>query len=484
MAVAPTSPRTIHEPPKNLDAERTVLGSALIANNTIDIIVDLLKQEHFYPTAHKEVFLAIKKLHAEELPVDLISVAEYLERMGRLEVVGGRAYLAEFEQHVLTTQNIEYYCGLVLATWQRREIIQASHETIEDAYNEELENSDLFSKAEKRLRILDDDKSTGGLEGIQEIALGVMTDLERRSADDEIPSNLIALGFKDLDFWLGGIELGSVVTIAGRTSGGKTSMVHNIIKSLGMVQKLRGAMFHLEGREGPLIHRFQAMIAQVPASKIKAGLRTKDESKRKARLLKVAEATELIAAAPIDIDCTPNQTIGRIRSRLRRLKRDYPDLKWMSLDYLQLLRPEDNKYSKANREQEVAEFSRSLKLLAMELEIVIFSLAQINRNPDMRKDKRPGLGDLRESGAIENDSDIVIFPHGMPDRKAARFMQPHKMEFILAKARDGSVATVPITWIGTTVTFRDYDPIDYQEDSITGRTEPEYPERYVQGMEQ
>ncbi len=453
MSVAPTSPSGIHEPPKNLNAERTVLGACLIDNSTIDIVLDILSANIFYPTAHQEIFGAIKALHADHLPVDVISVAEHLDRHGKLDVVGGAAYLAGFREHVLTTQNIEHYCLLVRDAWQRRELIQASHEIVEDCHNAGLENKELLSVTEARLKRITLAKERGGLVHISEIGYEELGNIERRSCGEVNPSPPVFSGIRSLDEITGGAFGGELWMIAARPGQGKTELGFNI--AAHVARKGAVAAFSLEMSAKALHHRLVAaesvtsQLQGIPAKCMRHGFTEKT-------LLSVAtEVNERVCATGLWIDDTPRLRIDTLCTRARRLASD-GNLKMVLVDYVQLLRHPDRRLSKV---EQIDDNCAELKALAGELNVPVVALAQNNRDQAKRgKGARAELSDLKGSGALEQDPDVVIFiereQKDEDDANMAAHLKGTLAMLNVAKARNGETGHAPVliideyTWIG------------------------------------
>ncbi|MBN1515002.1 replicative DNA helicase [Candidatus Sumerlaeota bacterium] len=450
----------LREPPRNESAERTVLGAAMIDNSTIDIALDYLTPVSFYSAAHQEIFRCVLELHKEHRPVDYISVAEALERQQKLELVGGRAYLADLEDEVLTTQNIEHYCALVKTAWQKRELISASMEIIDDCHNAEMEGESLFDRTEKRISDITQHKSSKEFQLMAHVAEEALEELKRRSSD---PNDITGLRthYKYLDEMTAGLQKGELIILAGRTSMGKTALALNMVCNVAVKDNRPVAFFSLEMNAQSLHNRLLSQMAQVPMGHIRSGIRSKQE------LSRAEEANERLAQAPIYIDDSSALTTMQLRARARRLKAQIPELSLVAVDYLQLMR-HTNLGRNESRQVEVAEISRSLKILAGELNIPVLAMAQVNRSPDQRgrgAAGRPMLSDLRESGAIEQDADVVLFVHrpdkGKPaqnlDSEAMRGLdgeqQPEEAEIVVGKQRNGATGVIKVLFLGQQTRF-------------------------------
>ena len=452
MSVAPTSRAQVREPPKNLNAERTVLGAALIDNSTINIILDVLEGKDFYATAHQEVFGTIKTLHRDGVAVDIVSVAEWLDRHGKLDAIGGLACLAGFELHVLTTQNVEHYCNLVRDAWQRRELIQASYEIVEDCHRADLKNDELLCETEARLKSITQGRSGGGLVHIADIGYTEMGEIEQRSCGKTNPSPPIFSGIRALDDITGGFFGGDFIIIAARTSKGKTTLGINIARYASRGGPV--AVFSLEMSAKALHHRLVASesvtstLSGIPATSMRLGFADKN------LMLLAGEVNARVCGQNLWIDATPRLRIDQLCTRARRLAAAVP-LKLIVVDYVQLVRAVDRKLSKV---EQIEENSAELKALAGELDVPVIALAQNNRDQVKRgKYANAELSDLKGSGALEQDPDVVIFVERDPpsdDRPAAASLKGTTAMLNVAKARNGDRGNAPVlfideyTWVG------------------------------------
>jgi replicative DNA helicase len=458
MSVAPQSPAQVREPPKNLNAERTVLGAALIDNSTIDIITDVLECAHFYATAHQEIFSAIKALHKESLPIEIVSVAEWLDRMGKLDAVGGAAYLAGFEQHVLTTQNIEHYCLLVRDSWQRRELIQASYEIVEDCHRAELNNDELTAETESRIKQITQARTAGGPVHISDIGYAEMEAVYQRSCGEKDPSPPVFSGIRGLDEITGGFYGGEITIIAARPNVGKTIVGINIACYIASTKPV--LIFSLEMGGKALHHRMIGLesVASSPYSNYQ-GIHVDwmRQGFNHEELLKAAgEVNHRLCQKNLWLDISSRLRVDQLSTRSRRMASEH-DLGLILIDYAQLLSPapENRRLSKV---EQYEESSRELKALAVELNVPIALIAQLNRELFKRgKGAKPQLSDLKGSGAFEQDADIVILisrEQPRADDNSAAKLKGVKANLEVAKARNSRTGSAPVlfvddnTWVG------------------------------------
>ncbi|MBN1754618.1 replicative DNA helicase [bacterium] len=444
--------------PQDLEAERSVLGSMLINANALDRALELLNESCFFNEQHRIVFSRITELMSENKPVDVVSLAEILTRHKELDKVGGRIYLLSLVDNVITPSNIDYYSNIVLEKAIRRKLIEASTQTIQRCYDSpddieallDIIEAEIFNIAEERIR--------GGF-----LPLGE-TLLETYSQITEIHNQRggttgVQTGFDRLDEFTLGFQKSDLIIIAGRPSMGKTALALDIAANIAVKEDKPLALFSLEMSRSQLAMRFLAKDAKVDFTKMRAGKLSNADFK------KLQIHFTRLKSARLFIDDTPNLSVLEIRAKTRRLKRR-EDIGLVIIDYLQLMKSEARA---ENRQQEIAQISRSLKGLARELDIPVVCLSQLSRQVEMRSSKRPQLADLRESGAIEQDADVVIFIY-RPEQYDIKvddkgYPTEGVAEIIIGKQRNGSTGSFYLTFRKEYVSFENLSRYEEQPQS-------------------
>lgn len=428
-------------PPHDIEAEQAVLGGLMIDKDVVANVVEILKIEDFYRDDHKEIFSAILDLYEISNPIDVLSVKEKLRTKGVLEAVGDIEYLTLLTDKIPTTANIEYYARNIEEKSILRRLIKSSNEILSLGYEASEEVSIILDQAEKKIFDILDKRNVKGFSPIKEVLLESFNKLEELyNSKGHITG--IPTGFTDLDVKTAGLHNSDLILIAARPALGKTSFVLNIAANAAIHAKAPVAVFSLEMSKEQLTNRMLSCEAMVDSNKIKTGKLEDDDWP------KIARALGPLSQAPIYIDDTPGITINDIRAKCRRLKLE-KGLKLVIIDYLQLMQGRGKSES---RQQEVSEISRSLKILAKELDVPVVTLSQLSRAPDARADHRPVLSDLRESGAIEQDADIVMFLY-RDDYYNPETDKKNIAEIIIAKHRNGSTGTVELVWLGQYTKF-------------------------------
>jgi replicative DNA helicase len=428
-------------PPQNLEAEQSVLGSMMLSAEAIADVVEVLRTDDFYRSANGRIYETMRALYARGEPVDIITVVEALERGGALEDVGGRLYLRDLVDQVPTPASAAHYARIVADASLRRRLISAAADVMDLAYLGRDDADRIADDAEQRIYDVARREDRDEIAALRELVDQAMLDLEsiqnRESAYTGLPT-----GFRDLDNLTSGLQPGNLVIIAARPGIGKSSLATNIARNVAVAGE-PVALFSLEMARFEIGMRLLCAEARVPWDRIRAKRVGPDDWTR------VVTAAETLHEAPLSIVDAGNVNIVDIRAKARRLKGSRKGLSLIIVDYLQLMtspaarRPD-------NRQQEVAEISRSLKLLAKELEIPVLALSQLNRNPEARADKRPMLSDLRESGSLEQDSDLVMFIHRDDTDQAKK----HQADLLIAKHRNGPTGTVPLYFEPSLTEFR------------------------------
>ncbi len=426
--------------PQNIEAERSVIGSLLIDKEVIADVMQILDVEDFFRPDHKEIFKAIFELSKSETPIDLITVSSLLGDKGIIKHVGGIEYLSDLATAVPTTANVKHYSRLVKEKSINRKLIKVSHDISEKSFDGSDEINELLSQAVNSIQQIENMDETVVLP-IKNHMVHAFDRLEKLYTVGDVDS--IKSGFIDLDNKLGGIGKSDLVVIAARPAMGKTAFAVNIAENAAIDFDIPTAIFSLEMSAVQITNRILSSQALVDGNKIKTGRLLEDSDWNK-----LAKTLAIVSNAPIYIDDKPGTTIYEIRAKCFELKRKY-GIKLAIIDYLQLIQGSSKK---ENRNTEVAEITRAAKLMAKELEMPVIILSQLSRAPEMRADHRPILADLRESGAIEQDADTIMFlyrdEYYNPDTEKKNIS-----EVIIAKNRNGSTGTVEMAWLGQYTKF-------------------------------
>jgi replicative DNA helicase len=431
-------------PPHNLDAEASLLGAMLLSTDAISAALQVVNVDDFYKPAHAHVFDAITSLYGQGEPADPITVAEELKRAGLLESVGGAGALLELEALTPATSNAAYYARIIEERSRMRQLIGVGHEVSQLGYDvpEDVDKavdhaeSLVFRIAERRIA-----DSMLPIHTLMDLGLDRLEQLyENKAALTGLPT-----GFADLDQLLGGFQRSSLVIIGARPATGKTSLALAMVASAAMQARKSVLLFSLEMSHVELTQRLLCSEARVDSRRIRTGQLTDEDWKR------ISRAVGRLGEAELWIDDNPNLSIMELRAKARRLKSQLGDLGLIVVDYLQLMTGRD---SAESRQVEVAEISRGLKILARELETPVVALSQLSRGVEARQDKRPNLADLRESGSLEQDSDVVMFIYrdALYDREKA---DDGDTELIVAKHRNGPTGTVHLTFLPRFARFED-----------------------------
>jgi replicative DNA helicase len=428
-------------PPQDLEAERSVLGSMLLSAEAMADVVEILDAEDFYRSAHGKIYSSVRALFGHGEPVDVITAVDALRKAGLLDEVGGALYLRDLVDEVPTPASAPHYAKIVADAALRRRLIGAAADIMDVAYAGSDDADAIADGAEQRIYDVARREDTEDAAAIGDLVNDAMSELEaiqnRESAYTGLPT-----GFRDLDDLTSGLQPGNLVIIAARPGIGKSSLAMNIARNVA-VQHEPVAMFSLEMSRYEIGMRLLCAEARVPWDRIRNKRVGPDDWTR------VVSAGETLHDAPLSIVDAGNVNIVDIRAKARRLKTSKQGLSLIIVDYLQLMTSPATR-RQDNRQQEVAEISRSLKLLAKELKVPILALSQLNRNPEARADKRPQLSDLRESGSLEQDSDVVMFIH----RDDGDAEKKREAELILAKHRNGPTGSIRLSFEPSLTQFR------------------------------
>jgi len=436
-----------HIPPHNIEAEQSVLGSMLLDKEAVAAATEVLQSDDFYVEAHKEIYEAILDIYDSGTPVDLVTVVEALRQRGSLEAVGGGAYISDLSMAVPSTANVRYYIKIVEEKSILRRLISASNEIICDSY-EAAEDLDLIiDSAEKKIFDISQRKNTRTFEHVKTILLETYNKIEELTKNK---GRIVGLetGFTDFDMRTSGLQPSDLILVAARPSMGKSSFAINIAQYAAVHNKVPVAIFSLEMSKDQLVQRMLSSETNVELQKIRTGNLNEDD------WMRLVQAAEPLSQAPIFIDDTPGISAMEIRSKARRLKMEH-GLGLIVIDYLQLM---SGRGKAESRQQEVSEISRSLKALARELDVPVIALSQLSRAPEARQDHRPMLSDLRESGAIEQDADLVVFLY-RDEYYNPETEKKNIAEAIIAKQRNGPTGVVELVWLGQFTKFANYERI-------------------------
>jgi replicative DNA helicase len=453
-------PRDISEslgklPPQALDLEEAVLGALMLEKNALNAVVEFLKPEHFYDDRHKEIYTSIIDLFKASEPVDMRTVVNQLRKNGKIEIIGGAYYIAELTSKVSSAANIEYHARVIMEMAIKRTLIEVASQIHHDAYEDTTDVFELLDKTEQSVFEISDSNLRKNYDNMRNLMARAIQELQvlkdHKDGLTGVPS-----GFTALDRITSGWQKSDLVIIAARPGMGKTAFVVSALRNASVDFKIPVAIFSLEMASVQLVNRMISAEAELEGEKIKKGQLAEHE------WAQLVHKTSRLSSAPIFIDDTPALSILELRAKCRRLKAEH-NVQLVVIDYLQLMRGEQG----GNREQEIASISRALKGIAKELNVPVLALSQLSRGVETRGgDKRPQLSDLRESGSIEQDADIVMFLYrpeyykitvdedGMPTQGVG--------EVIVAKHRNGSTGTAKLKFIGKFTKFADLDgPASY-----------------------
>jgi len=448
-------------PPQAVDVEEAVLGAMMLEKESVASVIDILKPGCFYKDAHQLIFEAIRELFETQQPIDLLTVTQQLKKTGTLEIVGGAYFITQLTSRVASSANIEYHARIVLQKYIQRELIRISNETIKDAYEDNKDVLNLLDEAESKLFKISEGNIRRGYSDMKSLIKDAVEEIETASKHEGglkgVPS-----GFMALDRLTNGWQKTDLIIIAARPGMGKTAFVLSMARNAAVMNKNAVAFFSLEMSGVQLVNRLITSETEIPSDKIQKGNLEHYEWEQLHTKIKP------ILEAPIYIDDTPALSIFELRAKCRRLVQE-KKVELIIIDYLQLMvAGSDNK--NGNREQEISTISRSLKAIAKELNVPIITLSQLSRAVETRggTSKRPQLSDLRESGAIEQDADFVMFLY-RPDYYGFQDEEGHNTpgltELIIAKNRKGPVEDVNVKFVKHLTKFVD-DDIDFVDESM------------------
>jgi len=430
-------------PPHSVEAEQSVLGAMLLERDAVYVALEILKPEDFYKEAHREIFDAMVTLFGKEEPVDLLTLTEEMRARETLEAVGGIPYLSSLTSNVPVTVHVEYYAKLVEEKAVVRRLIQSSREIMQLGYRPEVEVQELIEQAQKNIYDITQSQYRQGFTNIKDLLNTTFDEIERRYENKETITGLTT-GFNDLDHKLNGFHPSDLILVAARPAMGKSAFALNLAQNAALKGNASVAIFSLEMSKEQLILRMLASESMVDLSNIQSGRLNDEEWQR------IAQAMVPMSQAKIHFDDSAGISVTEMRSKARRLKME-KGLDLVLIDYLQLMQGEARS---ENRQQEISNISRNLKIMAKELDCPVIALSQLSRAPEQRADHRPILSDLRESGAIEQDADVVMFLY----REAYYDEESEKQnmaEVILSKHRHGETGSIDMIWMGQYQKFAD-----------------------------
>lgn len=451
--------------PHATDAERAVLGAMILDAEQIEVVMALIKPDSFFHPRHRELCEAIVELYEKGQAVDFTTLTTEMRRRGKLEEVGGPGYIVGLEQYIFSTSNAKDHAYIVMQKHQLRQLMGIADEIKDKAATEAEDADTLLEKAEAMIFELGEKRPSRDFQDIGTLTLETIEEIDRRSRSNQDVTG-VATGYTDLDEWTGGLQSSDLIILAARPSVGKTAFALNMVCNVGAGQRERRiipekrrpvGIFSLEMSGSQINMRLLSTISGIPMHRMRSGRLKQNDMRR------LHEYAEALHDAPIYVDDTPGISVLELRAKARRMYARRPDLSLIIIDYLQLMRGSGLRAGD-NRQQEVSEISRSLKALARELNVPIIALSQLSRLIEQRKGKgaRPMLSDLRESGAIEQDADVVMFLHrekhfdkkdGDDEEQRNADISAEPAELIIGKQRNGPIGTIDLVFFRETATY-------------------------------
>lgn len=433
-------------PPHNIEAEQSVIGAIFLEPEAFSTASEILIAEDFYRASHQRVFAAMMKLADRGEPIDVVTVTTYLNNVKQLEEVGGVAYLMQVAESVPTAANIEYYCRIVEEKGLLRRLIRAATDIVTSGFEKEDEVENVLNEAEKSILEVSSRNNSGSFKEIKDVLIDVYDKIEQlHESQGDVTG--VPTGYQELDRITSGFQKNDLIIIAARPSVGKTAFALNVAQSVAVKTDEKVAIFSLEMGADQLVQRMLCAEGNIDSQRLRSGQLQPDDWG------KLTMAMGSLSNAGIFIDDSPGIRVSEIRSKCRRLKQEH-GLGMIMIDYLQLI--QGSAGSNENRQQEVSEISRSLKGLARELEVPLIALSQLSRGVESRQDKRPMMSDLRESGSIEQDADIVGFLY-RDDYYDSESEKENIIEIIISKQRNGPTGTIELAFVKEYNKFVDLD---------------------------
>ncbi len=447
-------------PPQAVDLEEVILGALMLEQNALNTVIDIIQPDSFYKEAHRYIFEAIQSLFARSSPIDMLTVIEELKKQGKLELVGGAYYITYLTNRVVSSANIEYHARIVAQKYIQRRLIEISTEIINDSFEESTDVFDLLDSAEDKLFKINEENLRRKTNGMAQLLRSAREMVETASKNENSLSG-VPSGFKSLDAVTAGWQRSDLIILAARPGMGKTAFVLSMARNMAMVNEVPVALFSLEMSAIQLVMRLIASEARISSERLRTGKLSAQEWKS------LNDNMDNLSKAKLYLDDTPALSVFELRAKARRLKQQY-DIQCVIIDYLQLMTSKVDK--NANREVEISTISRSLKALAKELSIPVICLSQLSREVEKRPgSKRPQLSDLRESGAIEQDADIVMFIYRPEyyfkedDKNTDIEAIRNKAELIIEKHRNGPLTTINLKFLGAYARFYEETDEDFSQ---------------------
>ncbi len=443
------------QPPCNLQAEMAVLGSILLRPDVCDEIVMILRPDDFYDEAHRKLFQQISAMHDAGKRIDVTLLVDELKRQDAFDSMGGASFLAQVGNSVATAAHATYYAEVVRHHATCRSLINACTEILQEAYAPDANAPALLSRAEQRIFSILERGESSSLNEIREILHVAMDRIDARMKGEHLAGG-VETGFRELDNLTGGLHNSELLVLAARPSMGKTALAMNIAEHVALQQKMPVLFISLEMSSIELADRMLCSVAEVNGSRLRNGTISKDDRKR------LVETAAVMSDCALYVDDSPSRTVSEIAAAARRIKRREKGLGLVVIDYLQLIEPDN---PSDPRQEQVAKMARRLKGLAREVEVPVLCLAQLNRQAEVAKENRPRLSHLRESGAIEQDADVVMFVHREEYYRAPdeRDQVAGQAEIIIAKQRNGPIGEVELVWRKEFTRFANPAPQHYDE---------------------
>ena len=423
-------------PPHSVESEQSILGSILLDKDAIITVTETIQPEDFYKEAHRIIYECMLKLNSKNEPIDLITLTEELKKQDSLENIGGISYITSLSTIVPTTTNVKYYADIVKEKSVLRKLIKVSNDILNSGYDNSVKVEEILEQAEKKIFDISQEKSSEDFKSINSVLMDTYDMIEKLYTNKEEITG-ITTGFDDLNKKINGLQRTDLILVAARPAMGKTAFSLNLVQNAALKGNASVAVFSLEMSKEQLVQRMLSAQSNVELKKIKTGNLDENDWPR------IIDAMSVLSNANIYIDDTPGIKMSELRSKCRKLKIE-KGLDFVLIDYLQLMEGEGNN---ENRQQEISKISRSLKIIAKELNCPVVALSQLSRAPEQRSDHRPMLSDLRESGSIEQDADIVMFlyrdEYYHPDSERKNIG-----EIIISKNRHGETGSVELVWLG------------------------------------
>lgn len=448
LSIADTATEALKIAPQSLEAEQAVLGGLMLDNQTWDQIADRIDAVDFYRRDHRLIFETISELSERSDPFDVVTISERLEASGKLDDAGGLPFLTSLARNTPSAANIRAYADIVHERSIMRQLIHVGTEVSSAGFNPEGRSAkDLLDYAEQKVFEIAErgDRGKQGFKPIKSLLTDAVDRIDELFQRDE-PITGMATGYNDFDDMTSGLQPSDLVIVAGRPSMGKTTFALNMAEHIAIKSKRPVAVFSMEMPGEQLALRMMSSLGRIDQQKVRTGKLSDDDWPR------ITSAVTMLAEAPMFIDDSPALNPTELRARARRLKREHGDLGLVVIDYLQLMQAPG---AGDNRTAEISEISRSLKALAKELHVPVVALSQLNRNLEQRPNKRPVMSDLRESGSIEQDADLIVFIY-RDEVYNPESQDKGTAEIIIGKQRNGPIGTVRLTFLGQYTRFENY----------------------------